>query len=210
MVIQSGASSHPYTQPDPIVIDDDDDGFGGSPLPATMPNTAPMNSAAVPSSTYVSTGPFASIQTNGPGAFVSAARGNDNQLVQATSAMNLHMETGAPSVSPALLGPTPMSAPTAGAQSPSSASASTDRQITSQTGLVYDTAMMLHRNIVDPDHPEAPIRIFKIFSLLKEKGCVARMHRIPCREAIKQEVELIHEGRLWDHAESTAGKFFIF
>ncbi|PKI85773.1 Hda1p [Malassezia vespertilionis] len=68
------------------------------------------------------------------------------------------------------------------------------------TGIVYDTRMMLHRVPVG-DHPERPERIAKIFDLLEQHGLVARMVRVPAREALRSEVELVHESHLWSDFE---------
>ncbi|WFD41757.1 histone deacetylase [Malassezia psittaci] len=72
------------------------------------------------------------------------------------------------------------------------------------TGLVYDARMMLHASPALSDtHPERPERIERIYSLLERKGCVARMIRIPAREALRDEVALVHEPSLWDEFEVT-------
>ncbi|WFC97672.1 histone deacetylase [Malassezia yamatoensis] len=72
------------------------------------------------------------------------------------------------------------------------------------TGLVYDARMMLHASPALGDtHPERPERIERIYSLLERKGCVARMIRIPAREALRREVALVHEPSLWDEFEVT-------
>ena len=72
------------------------------------------------------------------------------------------------------------------------------------TGLVYDVRMMLHTTPAPGEtHPEQPARIERIYTLLEQNGCVARMIRIPAREALRSEVELVHEPSLWDEFETT-------
>lgn len=72
------------------------------------------------------------------------------------------------------------------------------------TGLVYDPRMMLHATpAIGESHPERPERIAKIFGLLERHGCVARMVRIPSREALRSEVALVHNAELWDEFEET-------
>lgn len=72
--------------------------------------------------------------------------------------------------------------------------------IPSGVGYVYDTRMMQHECISD-FHPEQPLRIATIFAKLEEAGCIHRMAPIPCREALQEEVTLIHTRELWDAVE---------
>ena len=62
---------------------------------------------------------------------------------------------------------------------------------------VYDTRMMQHECISD-FHPEQPSRISSIFTKLEEAGCIQRMAHIPCREALQEEVTLVHSEKLWE------------
>lgn len=78
-----------------------------------------------------------------------------------------------------------------------------------RTGLIYSTEMMKHFNSNDQNHPESPERIFKIFTVLKKYGFVERMKRINIREAIKQEVALIHVNHVWEGAEASACEFGV-
>ncbi|CAE8614318.1 unnamed protein product [Polarella glacialis] len=55
--------------------------------------------------------------------------------------------------------------------------------------------MASHRNPEDPDHPEQPARITRIFERLEQEGLVQRCVRLPCRPATKEELELKHTAR---------------
>lgn len=61
----------------------------------------------------------------------------------------------------------------------------------SRTGLVYNSLMLLHQHPTQP-HPESPLRIAHIFYLLKTSGYLAKMVRIPSREAIRSEIRRVH------------------
>ncbi|EPQ28822.1 uncharacterized protein PFL1_03625 [Pseudozyma flocculosa PF-1] len=204
-------SSQPYTQPDPIIIDDDDDDIVFTGISHSPPTA---HSAAAP------------LPTSGPSVTLPHSS-RDRRDIQASGALadataNVHLEpqairgngTVAPSqsISPAMIGGAASkgsTAPTAtyGTES-SSSSSDSSRSLSPRerypTGLVYDVLMMLHANPVEIDHPEDPIRIHKIFSLLQQHGCVARMKRIPTREVLKDEVMLIHEAGIWDGLERSA------
>ena len=45
-------------------------------------------------------------------------------------------------------------------------------------GLVYDVRMKEYENESNPNHPECPARISRIWSLLEETGLVQRCRRI--------------------------------
>ena len=77
---------------------------------------------------------------------------------------------------------------------------------------IYDTRMMQHGCISD-FHPEQPLRIASIFARLQEAECINRMVHIPCREALKEEVTLVHTEKLWDTVEefqSACSYVFLF
>lgn len=65
---------------------------------------------------------------------------------------------------------------------------------------IYDTRMMQHECMSD-FHPEQPLRISSIFAKLEEAGCIQRMLHIPCREALQEEVTLVHTEKLWATVE---------
>lgn len=70
------------------------------------------------------------------------------------------------------------------------------------TGIVYDARMMLHATPAPGEsHPERPERIAQIYAMLERTGCVARMVPIPAREALREEVALVHDEALWDQFE---------
>ena len=64
--------------------------------------------------------------------------------------------------------------------------------------------MMQHECIPD-FHPEQPLRISSIFATLEEAGCIRQMVHIPCREALQEEVTLVHTQTLWDKVEGFQG-----
>jgi len=76
-----------------------------------------------------------------------------------------------------------------------------DRPTTpAKVGYIYDTRMMQHE--CTPNfHPEQPLRISSIFAKLEEAGCTNQMVHIPCREALQEEVTLVHTQKLWDTVE---------
>ncbi|KAJ9072757.1 Histone deacetylase hda1 [Entomophthora muscae] len=52
------------------------------------------------------------------------------------------------------------------------------RQFNLPTGLVYDVRLLNHDQLVERSrdfHPEAPLRIYSIFSELEKSGCLALM-----------------------------------
>lgn len=76
------------------------------------------------------------------------------------------------------------------------------RSFAHATGFVYDARMMMHATLADDGHPEQPQRIARIFEMLQRHGCIDRMVRIPAREALRHEVESVHQSQLWDRFES--------
>lgn len=83
-------------------------------------------------------------------------------------------------------------------------SRSTTLRESRSTGIVYDGVMKLHTTPAPGEvHPERPERIEKIYTLLEKHGCVARMVRIPARQALRAEVALVHTSELWDQFEET-------
>lgn len=69
------------------------------------------------------------------------------------------------------------------------------------SGIVYDSRMMLHRTLADETHPERPERIARIYDLLQQHGCVKRMRHLVPREAVLAEVKLVHSEELWNQFE---------
>ena len=78
-----------------------------------------------------------------------------------------------------------------------------------KVGYIYDTRMMQHECIPN-FHPEQPLRISSIFEKLEEAGCIRRMVQIPCREALQEEVTLVHTQKLWDTVEEFQSVFYLF
>lgn len=97
------------------------------------------------------------------------------------------------------------------------------------TGLVYDTRMMMHAPLgwkptngdsdsddeldeetglpkMSTSHPEEPRRIQRIYEKLREAGLTddkTRVRKLPCPEAKKEEISLVHSEEVWDLTEST-------
>ena len=69
---------------------------------------------------------------------------------------------------------------------------------------IYDTRMMQHESIPN-FHPEQPLRISSIFAKLEEAGCIRRMVHVLCREALREEVTLVHTQELWNMVENFQG-----
>lgn len=70
----------------------------------------------------------------------------------------------------------------------------------SKVFYIYDTRMMQHECIPN-FHPEQPLRISSIFAKLEEAGCIHRMTHVPCREALQEEITLVHTQELWHMVE---------
>ena len=78
----------------------------------------------------------------------------------------------------------------------------------SRTGLVYDPAMMNHRDPSDSEsstHPENPERISSIYNRLCETGLAQRCVRVPSRRATKAELETVHSAAHVDTVMRIAG-----
>ena len=59
--------------------------------------------------------------------------------------------------------------------------------------LAYDPAMMGHSCLDDPRHPEAPLRIKKIYDKHEEFGLLSRVTKVESRRATDEELEMAHE-----------------
>lgn len=79
-----------------------------------------------------------------------------------------------------------------------------------RTGYVYSSDMMLHVNPIDPEHPERPLRIWKIFLKFKQNNLFSRMKRIPIREVTEDEVKLVHDHGIWEGVQSLACKLMWY
>lgn len=99
------------------------------------------------------------------------------------------------------------SASISGADHPQNgASASSSSLDAYRTGYVFTTEMMLHVNPLDPEHPEKPVRIWKIHEKLRQNDLIRYMKRIRIREVTKDEVMLVHDAGIWDGVEQSACK----
>ena len=65
-----------------------------------------------------------------------------------------------------------------------------------QVGYVYSSKMMTHS--CANGHCEQPERISRIFDILKEHGCLARMKHLPIRRVLREEALLVHSESLWE------------
>ncbi|KAK4050595.1 Histone deacetylase hda1 [Microbotryomycetes sp. JL201] len=74
------------------------------------------------------------------------------------------------------------------------------------SGYCYSGRMTLHTELNrDPKgdtHPEQPARIAGIFQKLKNSGLAARMERVAVREAVRDEVMLVHSEGHWDRVRA--------
>jgi histone deacetylase 6 len=70
------------------------------------------------------------------------------------------------------------------------------------TGLVYDDAFLLHR--APYEHPENPGRLAAIRTRLAEDGLAGRCHRVPAREATREELRAVHTSEHIDRIAATA------
>ncbi|EST04726.1 Histone deacetylase domain protein [Kalmanozyma brasiliensis GHG001] len=73
-----------------------------------------------------------------------------------------------------------------------------------RTGYVFSADMMLHVNPIEPEHPERPLRIWKIFLGFKKHDLFTHMKRIPIREAKEDEVALVHDKGIWEGVTRSA------
>lgn len=64
-------------------------------------------------------------------------------------------------------------------------------------GYVYSTLMMTHTN-TRGHHEEQPDRISRIFNILKDADCLAKMRRLPIRPVAREEALLVHSEALWE------------
>ncbi|CAH0727597.1 unnamed protein product, partial [Brenthis ino] len=58
--------------------------------------------------------------------------------------------------------------------------------------FVYDLAMLKHKNICEPGHPECPERIMRIYEMFREFGLLERLHQIEARPASDKEILAVH------------------
>ena len=56
---------------------------------------------------------------------------------------------------------------------------------------MYDDRMQAHRNETMP-HPERPERIAEIWAALNKEGIISFCHRVPARDALMEEIQLVH------------------
>ncbi|KZV88328.1 Arginase/deacetylase [Exidia glandulosa HHB12029] len=77
-----------------------------------------------------------------------------------------------------------------------------------ETGYVYDTTMMLHKELRPPNddgspNPEVPMRIKGIWESFRVAGLIPdRMVQLPVRDVTRSEVLLVHSEDLWDRVDA--------
>ncbi|GAA5932713.1 hypothetical protein JCM1841_001202 [Sporobolomyces salmonicolor] len=76
------------------------------------------------------------------------------------------------------------------------------------SGFCYSARMTLHKPLEksskgDDPHPEQPARITGVFNKLTTTGLVNRMQRVAVREALREEVTLVHSEGHWDRVRAT-------
>lgn len=83
-------------------------------------------------------------------------------------------------------------------------------ELSYSVGYVYSTTMKSHKNTLNADHVERPLRIDKIYQKLLKEGFIGEMKQIKFRLATREEVLRIHTADLWDRVESIACRVFLF
>lgn len=78
-----------------------------------------------------------------------------------------------------------------------------------ETGVCYSSKMKLHaplrsREEDNDPHPEQPDRITSIYNLFAANGVMTRSKRMAIREAVREEVELVHSAAHWNRVMATA------
>lgn len=75
-----------------------------------------------------------------------------------------------------------------------------------RTGLVFDEAMLRHRDMADKKfkHPEKPQRIARIFKELRKSGLVDRCVHVPSRRATTEELQAVHSEDLIEQIDGLA------
>ncbi|GAA5829321.1 hypothetical protein JCM5353_004040 [Sporobolomyces roseus] len=77
------------------------------------------------------------------------------------------------------------------------------------SGFCYSARMTLHKPLpkstvgTDDPHPEQPSRIIGVFQKLDSAGLTARMQRVAVREAVREEIMLVHSESHWDRVRAT-------
>ncbi|KAL8280223.1 hypothetical protein RQP46_007337 [Phenoliferia psychrophenolica] len=74
------------------------------------------------------------------------------------------------------------------------------------TGFCYSSRMTVHKPLdfrASEEEPEKPARIQGIFNMLSTKGLIDRMERIVVREAVKNEILLVHTEGHWDRVRAS-------
>ncbi|KAA1470143.1 histone deacetylase complex protein [Dentipellis sp. KUC8613] len=109
--------------------------------------------------------------------------------------MDVDAPAPAPAPAPTASSSTPAGLPRADNEEPQRASSVPLHAKEYAVGYVYAPEMMLHSS--EQEHPEQPGRIFRIYNILNENGCIKRMKRIPIRKAKRDEVLLVHSEKTW-------------
>lgn len=73
-----------------------------------------------------------------------------------------------------------------------------------KTGIVKDDRYMDH--VMDPGHPESPERLKAIYNMLEDREMKNLFEFIKPREALREELEMIHTASYIDLVKSTSGK----
>ncbi|KAI5476584.1 hypothetical protein MNV49_007471 [Pseudohyphozyma bogoriensis] len=77
------------------------------------------------------------------------------------------------------------------------------------SGFCYSSRMTLHAPLQaevdkgEPPHPEQPARIMGIWKAIDAAGLTSRMERVAVREAVKQEILLVHSEGHWERVRGT-------
>ncbi|XP_068588258.1 histone deacetylase 6 isoform X4 [Cebidichthys violaceus] len=71
------------------------------------------------------------------------------------------------------------------------------------TGLVYSEIFTLHKNLWDSSHPETPDRVTSIMEELDRRDLLSHCTRVQIREAVEDELLLVHMKQYVDLMKST-------
>lgn len=77
------------------------------------------------------------------------------------------------------------------------------RSQVSGTGLVYSDIFTHHKNLWDASHPERPDRVTAIMEELDRQDLLSHCTRVQIREAVEEELLLVHMKQYFDLMKST-------
>ena len=88
-----------------------------------------------------------------------------------------------------------------------------------RTCYTYDPQMMLHCKdgytptdalaMAGDGHPEEPMRIKRIYDVIREAGLIGKMHKIDYMPLARDQALLVHSADMWDANQATEGEAFL-